>query len=294
MAQEQEKDRTVKRVLDFADQITGTPKKKQKKVILDNVDADALVKFFRDQAAKVQRGEDQPDLLKQLVDLFHPHERSFRSFHGKPAGEVFATFHLSRKLLSTDGVQPAAPSVTLTEICKRIDARVNMKLEVACRMLIDNILLEGLSNVQDTVCIFPELGITATVAADSGTLSLFGEPDYTLAQPAETIEEPDEEKWHKWLVTQLKGGEISAKKPYCVVVEAKRGEEIHKRMSQLVAEMVAAANGNPINGILTNGNVWRFLRLDGNTMSVSDDFNRENNLPLIVGILNIFLRGNGI
>ena len=64
--------------------------------------------------------------------------------------------------------------------------------------------------------------------------------------------------------------------PVCVLVEAKR-EDIIAGIPQCIAEMVAAqrfnrANGveEPLFGVVATGILWRFMRLDGVTVSVDD------------------------
>jgi hypothetical protein len=63
--------------------------------------------------------------------------------------------------------------------------------------------------------------------------------------------------------------------PVLAIVEAKK-EDLNSGMGQCIAEMIAAQKFNEINdtprrtmyGIVTTGNVWRFLKLSDRTASI--------------------------
>ncbi|MGL5060527.1 MAG: hypothetical protein ACRC62_11160 [Microcoleus sp.] len=80
--------------------------------------------------------------------------------------------------------------------------------------------------------------------------------------------------------------------PVFALIEAKRGE-IEPGLSQCAAQMVAAkifndrAN-NPIStifGCVTTGDVWRFLKLAGDNLTIDADVYYLNNLSVILGVL---------
>ena len=83
------------------------------------------------------------------------------------------------------------------------------------------------------------------------------------------------------------------KQPVVAVVEAKR-EDIVAGLGQCVAALVAAQIFNarseesrpgPILGAVTTGNNWRFLKLDGNTVSIDQPEYYFERLGKILGIL---------
>jgi hypothetical protein len=80
--------------------------------------------------------------------------------------------------------------------------------------------------------------------------------------------------------------------PAIAVVEAKK-EDLVPGMGQCAAEMVAIQlfneqQGSPrpvVYGCVTNGNQWRFLKLDGTLLTIDTGEYSLNQLPVILGIL---------
>jgi hypothetical protein len=80
--------------------------------------------------------------------------------------------------------------------------------------------------------------------------------------------------------------------PVFAAVEAKR-EDINGGLGQCVAEMVAVRvfnerEGTPlpaVHGCVTSGNLWRFLKLEGDTLFVDRDERHLRDLPMVLGIL---------
>lgn len=80
--------------------------------------------------------------------------------------------------------------------------------------------------------------------------------------------------------------------PVCAIVEAKK-EDIGAGLGQCAAEMVAARlfnerDKNPlpaIYGCVTTGNVWRFLKLEGQTLFIDRREYYLSELPKLLGIL---------
>ncbi|HBE20455.1 MAG TPA: hypothetical protein DEG17_22865 [Cyanobacteria bacterium UBA11149] len=81
--------------------------------------------------------------------------------------------------------------------------------------------------------------------------------------------------------------------PAVIVVEAKK-EDLNGGLGQCVAEMVAAGRfnqkdgnfGNPIYGCVTTGNLWKFMKLEEQTVTIGL---REYTLPPIEDILGILV-----
>jgi len=286
-----------KRALEFVDAITTSPtKKKQKQVALQNVDVDELVKFLKQHAKRVQQGEESPDLLQEILAAFRPQGKSFRSYCGLTFSSVCKEMKLLYQYIVSVAYRPVSLSPHLLAICARIDSRVNMKLEVACRMLIDAVLLEALESAPKDLCLFPEHPIQANVSVESGNLLLFGEPDYILSK----AEMPpgfknSAQQITEWVEGSLQEGSATPARPFCVVVEAKRSADFLRGAGQLIAEMVAAAKSGGvlnINGILTSGNMWQFFRMEGPDLVSTLKMQRETSLETIVGVLiNLFNGG---
>ncbi|MEG3936094.1 hypothetical protein QT990_33390 [Microcoleus sp. T3_B1] len=84
--------------------------------------------------------------------------------------------------------------------------------------------------------------------------------------------------------------------PVVALVEAKK-ENINSGLGQCVAEMVAAKlfneqEGNNIGtiyGVVTSGNIWKFLKLEAQVISIDAVEYYLQNLPKILGILVSFL-----
>jgi hypothetical protein len=82
------------------------------------------------------------------------------------------------------------------------------------------------------------------------------------------------------------------KAPVFAAVEAKK-EDIAAGLGQCAAEMVAVRvfnerEGKPlaaVHGCVTSGNLWRFLKLDGNTLFIDSREYYLSDLPKILGIL---------
>lgn len=84
--------------------------------------------------------------------------------------------------------------------------------------------------------------------------------------------------------------------PVVALVEAKK-ENINSGLGQCVAEMVAAKlfneqEGNNIGtiyGVVTSGNIWKFLKLEAQVISIDAVEYYLQNLPKILGILVSFI-----
>jgi len=205
---------------------------------------------------------------------------------------VCEELQLSFRYLEDEAYAEVTVSNHLLDICACIDSRVN--LEVACRMLIDVILLEGLRDAPEEMCLFPEHSLEAKVPSTSGNVVLHGEPDYLLSKIALGRFEGSASDRTRYIKSQLHYGDAAPAIPFCIVVEAKRGEDFMKGKGQLIAEMVAARSKSEsagINGILTSGNSWQFYRLENTTLEMSPILERGQDLKKIVGILTNLFKG---
>lgn len=93
--------------------------------------------------------------------------------------------------------------------------------------------------------------------------------------------------------------QLTISAPVITIVEAKN-ENINSGFGQCMAEMIAAQIYNktkqkPINtiyGCVTTGSIWRFLRLEGNVISLDSSEYYLDQLPKILGIFITALSQN--
>jgi hypothetical protein len=148
-------------------------------------------------------------------------------------------------------IVPVVPSSTLLEILdETLPLAVASPSEKAkSELLISPILVEVRKYLQRRVSLFS--GQDFPVDASVG---LVGICDFLISRSTEQLE---------------------VESPVLVLVEAKKAD-INSGMGQCMAEMEAARRfneqagekANPIYGCVTSGLLWRFLKLDGNQMTV--------------------------
>lgn len=148
-------------------------------------------------------------------------------------------------------ITPVMPSSTLLEILdETLPLAVASPSEKAkSELLISPILVEVRKYLQRQVSLFS--GQDFPVDAELG---LVGICDFLISRSIEQLE---------------------VESPVIVLVEAKKAD-INSGMGQCMAEMEAARRfneqagekANPIYGCVTSGLLWRFLKLDGNQMTV--------------------------
>jgi hypothetical protein len=148
-------------------------------------------------------------------------------------------------------IVPVMPSSTLLEILdETLPLAVASPSEKAkSELLISPILVEVRKYLQRQVSLFS--GQDFPVDASVG---LVGICDFLISRSTEQLE---------------------VESPVIVLVEAKKAD-INSGMGQCMAEMEAARRfneqagekANPIYGCVTSGLLWRFLKLDGNQMTV--------------------------
>lgn len=148
-------------------------------------------------------------------------------------------------------IASVAPSSTLLEVLEEtLPLAVALPSEKAkSELLISPILVEVRKYLKHEVSLFS--GQDFTVDAEVG---LSGICDFLISQSPEQLE---------------------IESPVVVLVEAKKAD-INSGMGQCMAEMVAAQQFNqkagqppkPVYGCVTSGMLWRFLKLEGNQMTV--------------------------
>lgn len=87
--------------------------------------------------------------------------------------------------------------------------------------------------------------------------------------------------------------------PVIALVEAKNNN-LNSGIAQCIAEMIAAQLFNKkhnqqistIYGIVTTGSLWKFLRLEENTVFLEATETHIENIPRILGTLLVMVRGN--
>lgn len=137
-------------------------------------------------------------------------------------------------------------------------------------LIIAPILLELRRQLQDKISLFS--GTEFNIAPELG---LNGICDFLISKDTELL---------------------FIRSPVVAIVEAKK-ENINSGLGQCVAEMVAAKlfneqEGNNIStiyGVVTSGNIWKFLKLEAQVISIDAVEYYLQNLPKILGILVSFI-----
>lgn len=165
-------------------------------------------------------------------------------------------------------IEPIEPSVTLVAFLEEAFPLASMlKSEKAkSEFLIGPVLLEVRRLLHRKVSLFS--GEDFCVEPDVG---LSGVCDFVISQSAEQLE-------------------IEA--PVIVIVEAKRSD-INSGMGQCMAEMVAAQRFNlqagrdaaPVYGCVSSGILWRFLKLDGQLVTIESEDYALKPIDRLLGIL---------
>jgi hypothetical protein len=148
-------------------------------------------------------------------------------------------------------IAPIVPSAYLTEALRR-----NLALAIAVgtekarsELLISPVLVEVREILDRQISVFSGTDFTV-----DESLGLNGICDFLISRSTE---------------------QLMIESPVLAIVEAKK-EDLNSGMGQCIAEMIAAQKFNEINdtpgwtmyGIVTTGNVWRFLKLHDRTVSI--------------------------
>ena len=148
-------------------------------------------------------------------------------------------------------ITPVAPSSTLVEVLdETLPLAVALPSEKAkSELLISPILVEVRKHLKHQVSLFSGQDFTVDAA-----VGLSGVCDFLISRSPEQLE---------------------IEVPVVVLVEAKKAD-INSGIGQCMAEMVAAQQFNqqagqppkPVYGCVSNGLLWRFLKLEGKQMTV--------------------------
>lgn len=100
-------------------------------------------------------------------------------------------------------------------------------------------------------------------------------------------------------IISLSPEQLFLKAPILAVVEAKN-ENIMSGLGQCIAEMIAVkiyneqekVNDRKIYGVVTSGNIWKFLKFENNTIQVDLDDYGIKEIPKIIGILSSMVEQN--
>jgi hypothetical protein len=189
--------------------------------------------------------------------------------------EVKARFQL--RIAESEEYFAAIPAVAVSDFLTQMLAE-NLPLAVAIstekarsELIIAPVLLEARRQVQRRVSLFS--GVDFTVDPSQG---LNGTCDYLLSLSPE---------------------QLTIEVPVVTVVEAKN-DNLKSGLGQCMAEMVAARLFNQqrghalprIYGVVTTGSLWRFLRLEGDVVSLDLREYPISELGRVVGILVSMLR----
>jgi hypothetical protein len=167
-------------------------------------------------------------------------------------------------------ITPLAPSPYLTEFLERsLPLAIAIGTEKArSELIISPILLEVRERLDRRVSLFSGTDFTVDAA-----LGLNGICDYLISKSPE---------------------QIIIQTPVIAIVEAKKGE-LDSGLGQCIAEMVAAQKfnqqqGNSVDriyGAITSGSLWRFLKLEAQTITFDLS---EYALPPVDKILGILVQ----
>ncbi|MBW4528052.1 MAG: hypothetical protein KME18_23200 [Phormidium tanganyikae FI6-MK23] len=184
--------------------------------------------------------------------------------------ELLKTFNLT--LREKSDIFASVSSSTCSEyleftLDQNVELAVAINTEKArSELIIAPILLEVRRILQNQISLFS--GVDFTVDSDRG---LNGICDFVISQSSEQL-----------LILA----------PVITIVEAKN-ENLKSGFAQCIAEMVAAQifnkqENNPIEkiyGVVTIGTIWRFLELDGKTISIDLSEHYISDINQILGIL---------
>jgi len=177
--------------------------------------------------------------------------------------------------LFAEVAEAGLPTVLADTLVRYRPLAVNLNTEKArSELLIAPMLVEFKLLHRDRVSLFSGIEFTVDEAA-----GLKGRCDYILARSPEQLD-------------------LTA--PVCMVVEAKN-ENIIAGIPQCLAEMVAAQKFNAqqnrperaVSGVVTTGELWRFLTLDGTKASVDTMVYPIQSASKIFGIFTVLALGDG-
>ena len=196
---------------------------------------------------------------------------SYSEFSLDKAVKAFKLITSERVNLFAENAEVECSNILTQTLQYNVPLALAMNTEKArSELIIAPILLELRRQLQDKISLFS--GTEFNIAPELG---LNGICDFLISKDPELL---------------------FIRSPVVALVEAKK-ENINSGLGQCVAEMVAAKifneqEGNNIGtiyGVVTSGNIWKFLKLEAQVISIDAVEYYLQNLPKILGILVSFL-----
>lgn len=196
---------------------------------------------------------------------------SYSEFSLDKAVKTFKLITSERVNLFAETAEIECSNILTQTLQYNVPLALAMNTEKArSELIIAPILLELRRQLQDKISLFS--GTEFNIAPELG---LNGICDFLISKDPELL---------------------FIRSPVVALVEAKK-ENINSGLGQCVAEMVAAKlfneqEGNNIGtiyGVVTSGNIWKFLKLEAQVISIDAVEYYLQNLPKILGILVSFL-----
>jgi hypothetical protein len=191
---------------------------------------------------------------------------AYRDFKAIDLQEKLGIVNSKSKLFPN--IKLIEPSSLLVQILTRNRKSTSLRTEKAVsEALVAPILMEILDRNQEKVTLFSGENLVADKA-----LGLNGELDFLFLKAPYALD-------------------ITA--PIINITEAKLDRALIKAMNQCAAQMVGAQLFNKIHhynqdiiyGAVTDGYEWRFVRLEGKTLTLDEDQYNSANLPQLLGVL---------
>ena len=196
---------------------------------------------------------------------------SYSEFSLDKAVKTFKLITSERVNLFAETAEIECSNILTQTLQYNVPLALAMNTEKArSELIIAPILLELRRQLQDKISLFS--GTEFNIAPELG---LNGICDFLISKDPELL---------------------FIRSPVVALVEAKK-ENINSGLGQCVAEMVAAKlfneqEGNNIGtiyGVVTSGNIWKFLKLEAQVISIDAVEYYLQNLPKILGILVSFI-----
>ncbi|MEG4275764.1 MULTISPECIES: hypothetical protein [unclassified Microcoleus] len=196
---------------------------------------------------------------------------SYSDFSLDKAVKTFKLITSERVNLFAETAEIEGSNILTQTLQYNVPLALAMNTEKArSELIIAPILLELRRQLQDKISLFS--GTEFNIAPELG---LNGICDFLISKDPELL---------------------FIRSPVVALVEAKK-ENINSGLGQCVAEMVAAKlfneqEGNNIGtiyGVVTSGNIWKFLKLEAQVISIDAVEYYLQNLPKILGILVSFI-----
>ena len=196
---------------------------------------------------------------------------SYSEFSLDKAVKTFKLITSERVNLFAETAERECSNILTQTLEYNVPLALAMNTEKArSELIIAPILLELRRQLQDKISLFS--GTEFNIAPELG---LNGICDFLISKDPELL---------------------FIRSPVVALVEAKK-ENINSGLGQCVAEMVAAKlfneqEGNNIGtiyGVVTSGNIWKFLKLEAQVISIDAVEYYLQNIPKILGILVSFI-----